>query len=263
MAPKSRRGIRQQRLRLNVEALEPRCLLSCEMFARDGTLFVIGDEAANDIAIVGSDRGLQASCDGMTDTFTGITAVEVQAGDGDDRIIIDHGNGLLGGIAFHVFGQRGNDGFFTVMKGTSDSGTTEPLPFDEFGGGVGSDFLQIIGSPPLAVQFDIAPGTEINSCQIDAFDFGVSDVGTKIPVARYLSVDVETVTTKGGDGGDVFNVTGSLPTALNLFGEAGDDITNIINVEPGTFNEEDKPIDLDGGPGDNVLQIIGSPRADR
>src|SRR5262245_38329174 len=60
----SARSKRRRCTRLQVEALEDRCVPSVNVFARDSTLFVIGDEGDNQVSIVIKDHVVNISADG-------------------------------------------------------------------------------------------------------------------------------------------------------------------------------------------------------
>ena len=239
MSRNSRRVKPERGPRVQVEALEDRCVPSVDMFVRDGTLFIIGDDTANDIRIVGTDDGVEASGDGVTETFRGITAVKVQAGDGDDQIVIDGRAGLLPAIL--VFGEIGNDKIqYAQRKAVLDSSESPPNPGQSFDGGVGydtftlqatdaADSIEIVGVPDRLI-----PDPEIR----------VTDIATGVVTFHGFVVGAEAITIEAGDGDDVFQIIDQL-----------DDL--------GEPFEDGAPYDLDGGDGQNTLLIIGGMRADR
>jgi hypothetical protein len=87
----------------------------CTTSVEQGTLFVIGNEIANIIEIIGSEGGVQVTCDGSSNTFDRIDTIKVEVGDGDDQISTDDSNGLLGGIAINIFGEGGDDGVILIL----------------------------------------------------------------------------------------------------------------------------------------------------
>ena len=86
-------------LRPRLESLEDRRLLVCDTFIREQTLFVLGDEGDNVVEIVGVENGVHVKCDGRSQAFPGVAAVNAQLGSGDDAATIDNRQGLLAGVA--------------------------------------------------------------------------------------------------------------------------------------------------------------------
>jgi hypothetical protein len=240
------------------EAQFPTDLGGCSAIVDGNRLLVIGNETANIIEIVGSERAVQVTCDGASETFTGIEEVTVEARDGDDQISADNSNGLLGGIAINVFGQGGDDGVILILP----LELLEPLEIMglSFVAYPGEDSMRII-SGPRDEKIDIAPGIEANSVVTR-----VTDIETETPLANITASALEVLTVQAGDGDDQIstdNSNGLLSgIAKMVFGQDGNDrwlaqfAVNILD-----FVDQDNL--YDGGAGDDTMQIRTGPRAER
>jgi Ca2+-binding RTX toxin-like protein len=174
-------------------------------------------------------------------SVVGTEEITVEAGDGDDQIVIDNHNGGLGGINFNIFGQGGNDSLFAAW----DVLESEAINYF-FDGGQGDNHHLIIGSP-RADRFDIQPSTEPGS-----FEVRVTDIVTDRLQAIITAENVSVTTIKAGDGDDEFNVSGLIGAALHLFGQGGNDSGAVEFHEPGEPSEPPAGIDFDGGSGHDL-----------
>lgn len=228
-------------------ALGERDLGGCSTSVEQGTLFVIGNEMANVIEIVGSEGGVQVTCDGSSATFARIDTITVEAGDGNDEIRTDNSNGLLSGIAMRIFGQDGEDGYEWAFP---------LLPFIEqdglYDGGAGDDTMRLIAGV-RAERFDITSGRQANSVQVQ-----VTDIATDTRFAQIAGSGVEVLKVKMGEGNDQAVISRTAGIALNILGEGGDD----------TFTEVLGPIFptalpllalLDLGLGYDKFFLVGAP----
>src|SRR5262245_4409261 len=70
-----------------LEVMEARDCASCTVTFRDGMLSIVGDSSANQVAILNSWSGTQVRCDQQEPrVFVGVTAIDVQTLDGNDRV---------------------------------------------------------------------------------------------------------------------------------------------------------------------------------
>jgi hypothetical protein len=204
-----------------VQAQSPGDLGGCTVIVDENRLSIIGNETANTIEMVGSESGVQVTCDGATDTFSGIEQVTIAAGAGDDSVDADNSNGLLGGIATNIFGQEGDDHMEWTHQYEFRPGNVTLLDH-RFDGGFGEDVL-LITSGPLQDRFDIASGRQASSVEVR-----IMHVVTQTALAHISGSAVETLTVKMGDANDHANIF-QLGLALNVLGEGGDDtLTEIL-----------------------------------
>jgi hypothetical protein len=233
------------------EAQSPSNLGSCDVIVDENRLSVIGNEAANTIEIAGSESSVQVTCDGASDTFSGIEEVTIEAGGGDDTVSVDNSNGFLEGIATNVFGEAGNDQMQWTHQYEFRPGHNT-LADHSFDGGFAEDVLVII-SGPREDKFDVAPGAESNSV-----DVGLTDIATQTELGQISGSGLEVLTVKMGDGNDEANVSQLVGLALNILGQEGDDIalteTLIPLFPPGTALVSL----LDLGPGFDQASFIGA-----
>jgi hypothetical protein len=200
-------------------ALGARDLGGCTTSVEQGRLFVIGNEIANVIEIVGSAGGVQVTCDGSSDTFARIETITVEAGDGNDEIRTDNSNGLLSGIAMRIFGQDGEDLMLWAL--------VPLLPFIEqdglYDGGAGEDTMRIVAGV-RADRFTIS-GPQANSVQVQ-----VTDIATETRFAQITGSGVEVLKVKMGQGNDEAIISQIAGIALNILGEGGDDtLTEVLS----------------------------------
>jgi hypothetical protein len=200
-------------LPLPVEASEEQVVGNCTTFVERGTLFVVGNEVANDIGIGATVGGsVQVTCGGESATFDRTTALTVQAGDGNDQISADNSNGQLGGIFISVFGEGGNDLgnlFYPILPFVEQSSI--------YDGGPGDNTLVIV-TTPRADQFDVRRGAAA-----DAVEVQVTDIATGMVKGNVVALAIAVTSVKSGADNDIMNLTGRLPTFLSFFGEEGDD----------------------------------------
>jgi hypothetical protein len=216
---------------------------ACTAFVEPGTVHVTGNEAANVIVIDGTADGVHVTCDGETKTFAGVEEVVVEAGVGDDNVSIDHSNGFLGGLAINVFSQEGGNVVLLV--------SLPLLPLFElvgltFVGAPGLDVLQIVAGP-VADRFDIA-GPEANAVEVQ-----VTDRATGTTLANINGVAIESLSVKGGDGDDEFNVLALPGIALSVFGHGGND-SFLYQILP--MIDQDHL--YDGGSGHDKVTLVGA-----
>ncbi|MEX2139571.1 MAG: hypothetical protein WD894_09940, partial [Pirellulales bacterium] len=152
MSRHSQWTIRSRRGRLQFESLENRWLLACEVFEQGGKLFVIGDETSNKIEIVGTDQGVQVTCDGHDHgSFSQINAIDVQTDDGNDTVGIQLA-GKYDKLLLAVNTGDGDDRF--SLFETTVNGRAE-LAIDA---GSGKDLVEIPCSYFNDLQLDVALG---------------------------------------------------------------------------------------------------------
>lgn len=73
--------------RSGLETLETRVLLSADsMMLRDGTLFIRGDQSANDIHITADASAVHVVADGVKHDYTGVKSLDVSTFDGNDKV---------------------------------------------------------------------------------------------------------------------------------------------------------------------------------
>jgi hypothetical protein len=229
----------------------------CSAIVEGNRLLVIGNETSNIIEIVGSERGVQVTCDGASESFAGIEEITVEAGDGDDTVSINNTAGFLGGNAISISGEGGNDGITLLLP----LELLEPLELLglSFVAYTGEDSMQII-SGPRDDKIDIAPGTEANSVVAR-----VTDIATEMPLANITASALEVLRVEAGDGDDQIsadNSNGLLSgIAMRIFAQDGDDLLLWAVVPLLPFIEQDGL--YDGGAGDDTMRIMAGPRADR
>jgi hypothetical protein len=235
-------------LPLLVEAREEQVVGNCTTFVEGGTLFVIGNEIANVIAIVGTVGGsVQVTCGDESKTFDRTRAITVQAGDGNDQITTDNSNGQLGGIAISVFGQGGNDLgnlFYPILPFVEQSSI--------YDGGPGDDRLVIV-TFLRADRFDLR-----RRAAADAVEIQVTDITTGMVTGNVAASAVELTSVKAGAGNDLMNVTGVLPTDLSFFGEEGDDEIVLTEVLIEIFPTGQHLVSLVGGTGHDKFTYKGT-----
>jgi hypothetical protein len=143
---------------------------SCSVTVDGNRLLVVGDENPNTIDVVGTYTGVQVTCDGATDTFAGIEEITLEGRDDDDRVTVDDSLGFLGGSLINIFGEGGDDLLFQFSRLYNDEDPySGPLETGWDGGTGYYDTFTIVGGP-LADRFDIAPGTEANSVEVQVID---------------------------------------------------------------------------------------------
>jgi hypothetical protein len=234
-------------------ALGERDLGGCTTSVEQGRLLVIGNEIANVIEIVGSEGGVQVTCDGSSDTFDRIDTITVEAGDGNDEIRTDNSNSRLSGIAMRIFGQAGED------RSEWGPALFPLLPFIEqdglYDGGAGEDTMRIV-TGLRADRFTIS-GPQANSVQVQ-----VTDIATETRFAQITGSGVEVLKVKMGEGNDQAIISQIAGIALNILGQGGDDlawfaqmVTNIVDFR--------SPDSYEGGTGNDVLLITSGVREDK
>jgi hypothetical protein len=200
---------------------------SCTVIADGKRLSVIGNEAANTIDIVGSERGVQVICDGATATFTRVEEITVEAGDGDDQISTDNRNGLLSGIAKIISGQDGNDRWLAQLP----VNIVDFVDPDDHDGGRGEDMLTVISAGTLAERFDIAP----DDAEANSVEMQVTDIASGLPLANVGGSELEELIVKMGEGNDQANFSQVPGMALNILGEGGDDGVTLLETSVEIF----------------------------
>ncbi len=229
--------------------------------------------------------------------------VRLEAGGGDDTATIDNRKGLLSSIEIDVFGQGGFDYYYWYSKEfeIEDAGT-QPLGVSKFDGGEGDDTATFVGADPnppdnlltqallaeflggpgndkLVIdgtatdrgqEFDISPGDQPGSAQIEW-----SDIGTGLPLAEILSVDVESIAVRGSSAGDLFRAEHSFPADLFLVGRGGSDeyewasphaagvppLHLSIEASSSADRVEDSHdlVRIIGTPFDDLIEVVGVP----
>ncbi len=233
--------------RPRLEQLEDRRMLACEVFVREQTLFIHGDENNNLVEILGTERGTQVTCDSQTETFQGVAAVNAQLGDGGDQLVLDNSDGMLGGIQFDIFGEAGDDEFTMVLD---ELLTSAQSVLAYYQGGAGMDSM-LLTAGEQADRFDIRPNESGDAVEID-----VTDMATGFQFAHLKSASAETLTTKGGDGDDEFLITPNAAVALQVFGQGGNDLMLYafsVMEERGLSEPA-----IDGGDGDDKVVLVAT-----
>ncbi len=210
---------------LQVETLEDRCVPACDVFVRDGTLFVLGDETDNVIAVQADNRGLHVTCDGMfAGTFTGIQALFVDAREGGDLFILEEALGA------GAIGDTDGEGVPEIIDYFAEA------VFFNFGAG--------------DQRFDVAPGADAGAIQMDVAN---AQTGKRV---RFRGFDVEMARIEAGAGADhvrVDNTTGRLSGIhWDISTEAGDDHIDVRSAVTGGT----QLWRIDAGSGANATRII-------
>lgn len=229
------------------EAQSQSDLGGCSAIVDGSRLSIIGIEAPNTIHVVGSERGIQVTCDGASDTFTGIEEMTMDGGGGDDRVTVDDSNGLLGGLAINVYSQGSADMILLLV--------VPLLPLFEtlgirFVGAPGPDVLQIAAGP-LADRFDIASGPDPNSLAME-----VTDIASGRQVADITGLKLEELTVQMGEGDDEANLSPLAGITTNIFGDRGNDTLHEVGTEAEEFSSPGSI--WYGGDGYDVFSLIGT-----
>lgn len=227
----------------------------CDTFVEGSRLSVIGDETANVIEVIGSERGIQVTCDAVIETFIGIEEIMVEGRDGDDNVTIDDSNGLLGGLSINVFSQGRADLTLLVVLPLFPLLETIGITFV---GAPGPDVLQIAAGP-LAERFYISSGRE----EANSVEVQVTDIGTETPLANITGSGIEELKVEMGEGDDEANLFPLSGIITQLSGAGGNDSMwdHEYGFRPGKSAQQD--FDFNGGIGVDNLQIIGRALADR
>lgn len=169
-----------------VETLEPRCLFAATAAVEGTVLTIRGSDAAEDIRVYRSGESLVVGGD-VEGTFAGVTHIRVEAGAGDDSVVIapevdgtvevlggDGDDTLIGyGAGTTLFGGEGNDAFWTTSKAGAVIGDANSL---EAKRGV-NRLPAVFSNTKLGVSSSIAVGSvwdKIKDTASDAADW-VSD----------------------------------------------------------------------------------------
>lgn len=243
-----------------LEPLEERALLSCDVFARDGTLFIRGDDAANVVSVAATGARVSVTCDNAPAmTFDGIGQVVADLGAGNDT--------------------------FDAALNPPPASATPPAPLAmrlSVQGGLGADRITsrmgvqptpFLPSMTFEVNADGGAGNDVVSA--NAFVHPAAAQGYYpwpwVPEARF------TMSLNGGLGDDDVSArmgiepTPFLPVThfnLAMDGGLGNDILSVnTNVDPGAlvgFNPQPEPpavrinVDLRGGDGaDRITSRMG------
>lgn len=263
-----------------LEQLERRDCPSCTVFQKEQTLFILGDEAANQIAIADTrEGGIAVSCDrGETERFTGVNRIELRTQGGDDEITATFQTPPEPVFEFRAQLGAGNDrlsisGFdpqpdpplrsveFDIRAGEGDDtiAATFACPADptnfHFSAdlGAGNDRLDINwfdpqpDPPGRAVRFDIAGGEGNDDV---TFNMG----GITINGQFVMNVN-------GGDGNDSWTMNlGDLMIngefVMDASGGAGDDALIVRAILPCVSPEGQVRFGLDGGAGNDRLGVL-------
>ncbi|HSE43275.1 MAG TPA: hypothetical protein VLH08_21125, partial [Acidobacteriota bacterium] len=206
-----------------VNAREERQLGNCSTFISGRTLIVNGTEIANSIEIKSGDRLIQIICDGVTENFNGIEVVTIEAGDGDDTVNVNNNDGFLDEIKITVLGQEGHD-IFEWSKVQEIRPARQTLFDHSFDGGFGDDLL-LITTSVLGEKFDIVPGREENSIQVE-----VIDIAQKTKLADIRGSELEILNVKMGDGNDQAIISHFPEISLNILGQEGDESVTLAEI---------------------------------
>lgn len=235
---------------LRLEQVEGRTCPSCTVAAFGNTLFVIGDAANNNVAVVDNGpAGMVVTCDGDTHpAATGIERVLVFTGAGDDTVTYSRsaaGGNFTGRLDFDAFLGSGNDKFTADLNGDDLAGTAR-VAFDVVGSA--GDDAMTFNAGTTAAGVDIASGARL---RLDASG-GIGADKVTVAFAGKLAGSLG-VSAGGGAGGDTVAATvdlaagstGSLRGRVNG-GDGNDTLT--FNITGATANVAVIAL-LDGGDG--------------
>ncbi len=228
----------------------------CAFQVDEGVLRVVGDGEANVIHITDGDDGVQVTCDGAVDTFADLVEIVVEAGEGDDEVVVDNSNlGLT--MTIKILGQGGNDSIIAAEPGNLSGTTAQSVGPKLIDGGPGEDVFTLVASP-RGDRVEMAPGAADGT-----FELKVTDIETEARVAEISGAAVEEVTVKLGDGDDEFlieNSSGGLKEIeITVLGQGGSDLVEITEIERilgyifGSFL---------GGPSDDTFILVGNNAAE-
>lgn len=244
-----------------LESLEVRSCPSCTMVMEGNTLFIHGDNTANNIDIL-QGLGTTVTCDGAAPAhFSGIDHLQIDTGDGDDRVRILIG--LLPPTPFLVEADlgKGDDQFHLDAVGTppappSDlppptlpppAGTLEVRLF----AGAGDDVVEVKGrhSFDVALDFDLGAGND------RAFVEVPSDPSVIPGKVRELQVNI-----LAGAGNDIVEVMASgffdVFTVIDL--GAGNDTANLRYVGGGTPDPAGLAFTVLSGAGNDTINAFAA-----
>ena len=143
------RRFREGTFRPQLEMLEKRLCLSCTVFQDGATLYISGDNTANDVAVLQDDAGYHVACDGgVPTTFRGIERAVIRMGSGNDSVDVAYGTGIYRPADFQVHLGAGDDTLdlradwkdvpnnggsvkFDIWAGAGDDRVTAFLPYIE------------------------------------------------------------------------------------------------------------------------------------
>ncbi|NQV25161.1 MAG: hypothetical protein HQ518_12425 [Rhodopirellula sp.] len=264
----TRRGRYQ---RFQAEALEGRQYLSASMSLLDGgqTLTVTGDSTDNTIEIVQDDRGVHVTADGApTQSFTGVTLILVETGDGNDDVRVIHDlnppsgrpSDELHSLDLRVSLGAGDDSFTGEIR--LGSGSVR-VGVDAGAGNDVVNFRTLI-DPNDRTLIDPNERTVIGPNDRSVLLYANLGAGNDV-----LNADLEfppdpcRLVALGGDGADSLNVNvgaasggtgagevqGTIDVLLN--GEGGNDSV-YATVRNATLNGRSE-FDLEGGDGNDVV----------
>jgi hypothetical protein len=260
---------RNSRYRPRLEALEARHCPSCLVYQDGETLYVAGDDGANNVSLVheGLRRDVvQVTCDGRTLEFTGVRGVVAGLGEGNDFLSV-----LLGGpdtvpVSVSVDLGGGDDGFTATFKPTKSRtplppGTAVPgIPTwsCDVSGGPGDDWLDASVIDP-----NQTPEPHLINANL-MFNF---DGGTGADAVGIIVVDGKiagsldlNVTTGGGEDGTAImladsEVHGPVQMSVNTGGE--DDLVGVLLADSLLLGPVDLRVALRGGDDVAALAIEG------
>jgi Ca2+-binding RTX toxin-like protein len=231
---------------------------------QNGTLLVSGDAASDKIALrlaPGAPSTLQVDVgdDGTADfTFarSTFTAVDVEAGGGDDAIRIDQVNGLFTDVPITLNGGSGNDtitggdGGETLLGGSGD---------DVIDGNRGNDTAQLGGGNDT-YQWDPGDGSDVVDGQggRDTLAFNGSNAAEHIDVTANgprvrLARDVAAIT-MDLDGIDTIAVRALGSADTITVGDLAGTATHTVAVDPGADGANDV-VNVLGTSGDDRVRL--------
>src|SRR5262245_33204334 len=236
------RGDLSWSIRPRLEALENRWCPSI-VYQFGATLFVLGDQGANEVAIVDSGTGdVSVAADGGDPrTFSRVGEVVVLTDGGDDIVNYQVGNpDFIGNPEFHPaafmmdFGDGSDRGALIAYSPTDHSGTGNTWT-GNVRAGTGDDIVTLNGSgfPAFALTFDFGAGNDMGI-------FGIID-DNKMPVSEELALS-------GDTGNDDIRVTCGIIDDNKLPAPAVETAAAMVNVPGVTVN-------VDGGQGQDAVQV--------
>ncbi|MCI0357581.1 MAG: hypothetical protein L0211_03735 [Planctomycetaceae bacterium] len=244
-----------------------------DVFVRDGTLFVIGDAAANDIAIVGTERGIQVTGDGVTTTFSSVRAVQVQAGDGNDHVMMSDADSPLTGIDWTILTGDGEDAVAVLMSGTGEVRGNDLILNMATGAGDDDVLMDLSGSfndiriglvtglGSDAVQLNIHDGSSATfdlSAELEPEEGGPIDT---VPAEDFLSgcsswsgLTMNFDIRSGGGNDSVSASFFNVSSAINLNANTGEGADSVdVNIVGGS--QPSVIIGLDTGEGNDSVNV--------
>jgi Ca2+-binding RTX toxin-like protein len=219
-----------------------------------GTLKITGDAADDKLALrLGSpstlevDVGEDGSADFSFDRNT-FTAIDVEAGPGDDEVRIDQSGGAFTDEAVSINGGAGND---TLIGGAGTERLLGGSGDDFVDGNIGADEAQL-GAGDDRFQWDPGDGSDIVEGQggHDQLDFNGSNIGEQIQLSAN---DARLLLTR-----NVANITMDMDglEEVNVRALGGADAITVHDLAGTDARTVDVDFDAIGGTGDALADTV-------